>query len=222
MSILCGRYVCVCRRGAWIKNAQHFCLLMCLGLGIFLALKVAQRRMRMRMWTIWKVRGASLSVSHCSGSALSRANTHTHACTETHTHTRPWSRLESKANWTAAAAATAAEAATQVLRPYPKLVAKRTLQPIQPWLWARACPWCREPCEIGKLSSDQARPATQLKYIFVGKQFCPMQFQKLCTHENSRWAKRAGPGTAWRSTPDEISTRYELKQCARQTKLGKD
>lgn len=216
MSILCGRYVCVGRRGACIKNAQHFCLLMCLGLGIFLALKVVQRRMRMRMWTIWKVRGASLSGSHC------RELTHTRTRTQGHTHTRPWSRLESKANWTAAAAATAGEAATQVLRPYPKLVAKRTLQPNQPWLWARACPWGREPCEIGKLSSDQARPATQQQYIFVGKQFCPMQFQKLCTHGHSRWAKWARRGTAWRSILDEISTRYEHKQCGHQTKLGKD
>lgn len=84
MSILCGRYVCVGRRGACIKNAQHFCLLMCLGLGIFLALKVVQRRMRMRMWTIWKVRGASLSGSHCRELTHTRTRTQGHTLTQGH------------------------------------------------------------------------------------------------------------------------------------------
>lgn len=40
LSILCGLSVCVSRGGMCIKNAQHFYLLICLDLGIFLELKV--------------------------------------------------------------------------------------------------------------------------------------------------------------------------------------
>lgn len=99
---------------------------------------------------------------------LSQTNTHAHTYTETHTHTRPWSRFERNSNLTAAAAATTAEAATQVLRPYPKLVATRTLQPNQPWLWAWACPWGLESCEIGKLSSDQNPSSDTAAIYFCG------------------------------------------------------